>query len=110
MENKLFLTFVALITLIVSVLIVASLGSYSQQSTGIGVNYVVAASKVQAQTPAFDTSNFHDPLKIDNRYYSLKPGSIMTYKGTDEEGNSMRDIITVTNDTKEVQGIRTRVV
>ena len=34
----------------------------------------------------------------------------MTYKGTDEEGNSMRDIITVTNDTKEVQGIPTRVV
>jgi hypothetical protein len=34
----------------------------------------------------------------------------MTYKGTDEEGNSMRDVITVTNDTKEVQGIPTRVV
>ncbi len=110
MENKLILTFVTLITLIVSVLIVASLGSFSQQPTGIGVNYVVAASKVQAQTPALDTSNFHDPLKIDNKYYSLKPGTILTYKGTDEEGNSMRDIVTVTNDTKEVQGIPTRVV
>jgi len=101
---------VTLITLIVSVLIVASLGSFSQQLTGIGVNYVVAASKVQTQTPAFDTSNFHDPLKIDNKYYSLKPGTIMTYKGTDEEGNSMRDIVTITNDTKEIQGIPTRVV
>lgn len=110
MENKLILTFVTLITLTVSVLIVASLGSFSQQLTGIGVNYVDATSKVQTQTPAFDTSNFHDPLKIDNKYYSLKPGTIMTYKGTDEEGNSMRDIITVTNDTKEVQGIPTRVV
>lgn len=110
MENKLILTFVTLITLTVSVLIVASLGSFSQELTGIGVNYVVATSKVQTQTPAFDTSNFHDPLKIDNKYYSLKPGTIMTYKGTDEEGNSMRDIITVTNDTKEVQGIPTRVV
>ena len=110
MENKLILTFVTLITLIVSVLIVASLGSFSQQPTGIGVNYVVAASKVQAQTPAFDKSNFNDPLKIDNKYYFLKPGTIMTYKGTDEEGNSMRDIITVTNDTKQIQGIPTRVV
>src|SRR5437867_8425238 len=98
MENKLILSFVTLITLIVSVLIVASLGSFSQQLTGIGVNYVVAASKVQTQTPAFDPSNFHDPLKIDNKYYSLKPGSVMTYKGTDEEGKSLRDILTVTND------------
>ena len=110
MKSKLILTFTTLVTLIVSVLIVASLGSYSQQQTAIGVNYVVAASNVQTQTPAFDTSNFHDPLKIDNKYYSLKPGTIMTYKGTDEEGNSMRDISTVTNDTKEIQGIPTRVV
>jgi hypothetical protein len=110
MKNKLILTNVPLITVIVSVLIVASLGSHSQPQTGIGVNYVVAASEVQAQTPAFDTSNFHDPLKIDNKYYPLKPGTIMTYKGTDEEGNSMLDIITVTNDTKEIQGISARVV
>jgi len=46
MKNKLILTFVAVITVIVSVLIVASLGSYSQQQTGIGVNYVVATSEV----------------------------------------------------------------
>jgi hypothetical protein len=65
---------------------------------------------VQAALPSFNTSNFYDTLKIDNKYYSLKPGTIMTFKGTDEEGNSMMDIITVTNDTKEVQGIPTRVV
>lgn len=110
MENKLILTFMPLITLIVSVLIVASLGSHNEQQTEVGINYVVATSEVQAQTPAFDTSNFHDPLKIDNKYYPLKPGTVMTYKGTDEEGNSMLDIITVTTDTKEIQGISTRVV
>ena len=33
-------------------------------------------SRVQAQTPVFDKSNFHDPLKIDNKYYSLKPDII----------------------------------
>jgi ABC-type transporter Mla subunit MlaD len=49
MENKLILTFVTLITLIVSVLIVASLGSFSQQPRGIGVNYVVAASTENRQ-------------------------------------------------------------
>jgi hypothetical protein len=66
--------------------------------------------RVQAQTPAFDKANFHDPLKIDNKYYSLKLGTVMIYNGTDEEGKSMRDTITVTNDTKEIQGIPTRVV
>jgi hypothetical protein len=67
-------------------------------------------SRVQAQTPAFDKSNFHDPLKIDNKYYPLKPGTIMSYNGTDEDGKPVQDIVTVTNDTKEVQGIPTRVV
>ena len=66
--------------------------------------------RVQAQTPAFDKLNFHDPLKIDNNYYPLKPGTIMSYNGTDEDGKSVRDIVAVTNDTKEVQGIPTRVV
>jgi hypothetical protein len=66
--------------------------------------------RVQAQTPAFDKSNFHDPLKIDNKYYSLKLGTVTIYNGTDEEGKSMRDTITVTNDMKEIQGIPTRVV
>lgn len=66
--------------------------------------------RVQAQTPTFDKSNFHDPLKIDNKYFSLKPGAIMIYNGTDEEGKSMRDTVTVTNDTKEIQGVTTRVV
>ncbi len=65
---------------------------------------------VQAQTIALDKSNFHDPLKIDNKYFPLKPGTIMIYNGTDEDGKSMSDIFTVTNDTKEIQGIITRVV
>ena len=38
---------------------------------------------VQAQTPAFDKLNFHDPLKIDNKYFSFKPGAIMIYNGYD---------------------------
>ncbi len=63
-----------------------------------------------AQTIAFDKSNFHDPLKIDNKYFPLKPGTVMIYEGTDEDGKSTRDVFTVTNDTKEIQGIATRVV
>ena len=66
--------------------------------------------RLQAQAPAIDKTNFNNPLKIDNKYFPLKPGTIMTYKGTDEDGNAVRDTVTVTNDSKEVQGIPTRVV
>ncbi len=65
---------------------------------------------VQAQTIAFDKSNFHDPLKIDNKYFPLKPGTIMIYNGTDEDGKSFRDVFIVTNETKDIAGISTRVV
>ncbi len=109
MKNKLILTFVAFITVIVSVLIVSSLGCYCQQQTGIGVNYVVAASEVQAQTPAFDTSNFSNPLEINNKYFPLKPGTTMIYEGKNED-EPTRDVFVVTNDTKEIMGITTRIV
>lgn len=66
--------------------------------------------RVQAQIPSFDKTSFHDPLKIDNKYYPLKPGTIMSYNGTDDDGKPIRDIVTVTNDTRDVQGIPTRVV
>lgn len=66
--------------------------------------------RVQAQTPSFDKTIYHDPLKIDNKYYPLKPGTIMSYNGTDDDGKPIRDIVTVTNDTRDVQGIPTRVV
>jgi hypothetical protein len=65
---------------------------------------------VQASAITFNKSNFHDPLKIDNKYFPLKTGTIMIYNGTDEDGKSTSDIFTVTNDTKEIQGITTRVV
>ena len=65
---------------------------------------------VQAQAIAFDKSNFHNPLKIDNKYYPLEVGNVMIYNGTDEDGNPTKDFVTVTNDTKVIQGIATRVV
>jgi len=65
---------------------------------------------VQVSAITFNKSNFHDPLKIDNKYFPLKTGTIMIYNGTDEDGKSTSDIFTVTNDTKEIQGITTRVV
>ena len=58
---------------------------------------------------AFNASNFHNPLTIDNKYLPLKPGTTMISKGT-SEGDPTRDVAVVSNETKEVNGISTRVV
>ena len=58
----------------------------------------------------FNKMNFHNPLKIDNNYFPLEPGTTMIYNGTSEDGEPTRDVFVVTNDTKEILGITTRVV
>ncbi|MEP6576078.1 MAG: hypothetical protein ABJB85_06605 [Nitrososphaerota archaeon] len=67
------------------------------------------ALHVQAASVAFDKSNFHNPLKIDNKYFPLKPGTTMIYNGT-SDGDPTRDLFVVTNDTKQILGILTRVI
>lgn len=62
-----------------------------------------------AAIPTFSKSNFHNPLKIDNKYFLLKPGTIFVYKGT-SDGEPTRDVFTVTNKVKVILGINTRVV
>src|SRR5215467_16072184 len=57
----------------------------------------------------FDKSNFRNPLEIDNKYLPLKPGTTLIYEGKNEDGPT-RDVFAVTNDTKEIMGIPTRVV
>jgi hypothetical protein len=67
------------------------------------------ASPVQAAIPTFSKSNFHNSLKIDNKYFPLKPGTTFVYKGT-SDGEPTRDVFTVTNKVKVILGINTRVV
>ena len=64
---------------------------------------------VQGVTIPFNTSNFHNSLKIDNMYLPLIPGVTMIYNGT-SDGDPTRDVFVVTNDSKEILGITTRVV
>lgn len=64
---------------------------------------------IQAASVVFDKSNFSSPLKIDNKYFPLKPGTTMIYEGKSEE-DPTREVFVVTNDTKEVMGIPTLVV
>lgn len=57
----------------------------------------------------FNVSNFHNPLMIDNKYLPLKPGTTMISNGS-SEGDPTRDVVVVSNETKEVNGITVRVV
>lgn len=70
---------------------------------------VTISLPVQAAIPSFSKSNFHNPLKIDNKYFPLNPGTTFVYKGT-SEGEPTRDVFTVTDKVKEILGINTRVV
>ena len=68
------------------------------------------ALPTQALIPSFDKSNFHNPLNIDNVYFPLTPGTTFIYNGTGEDGESTRNVFTVTDNTKEILDITTRVV
>src|SRR3954454_24063408 len=47
--------------------------------------------------------------KIDNRYYPLRPGTTLTYRGV-KDGKPSRDVFRVTKSTKTIQGVRCVVV
>ena len=61
----------------------------------------------------FDAANFTDPTTIDNPYYPLAPGTRIVLVGEANRGAgelAHRVIITVTDLTKVIDGVRTRVV
>lgn len=59
--------------------------------------------------PAFATSNFSNPVTINNKYYPLVPGTQYTLEGTTIEGTHTVVLI-VTDLTKVINGINTRVL
>ena len=67
------------------------------------------ALPAKAATFTFSKSNFNNPLKIDNNYFPLKPGTTLIYKGT-KDGEPSSDNFQVTNKVKVIQGISTRVI
>lgn len=48
--------------------------------------------------------------EIDNRYWPMTPGTTWVYRETDADGNEQRVVVTVTEATRDVMGIQTRVV
>jgi len=70
---------------------------------------VSGAFPVHAQGISFNTAKFSDPLDIDNPYFPLVPGTTFIYEGTTDH-TSTRDEFVVTNDTKTILGVETRVI
>lgn len=66
--------------------------------------------RLEAEFEAFDNSNFNNSTTIDNEWFPLTPGTQFVYEGaTVEDGESIphRLEFTVTDLTKEIDGVRT---
>ena len=60
-------------------------------------------NNVSEYNPAIDPSKF--VAKVNNPYYSLKPGKSYTFQSKTQEGTE-KNIVTVTNRTNEILGIK----
>jgi hypothetical protein len=65
--------------------------------------------------PEFGAASFTDPLDVDNPHFPLVPGTTYTYEETsvdEETGETVteRVVVDVTNDTRQVFGVTTRVL
>ena len=58
---------------------------------------------------AFNPANFSSPTTIDNTYFPLVPGTTFVSKATNADGCEV-DVTTVTNDTRQIDGVETVVV
>jgi hypothetical protein len=99
------------VALIVAVLAVAACGGgdgNGNGDTGTGGNQSTlpqAGGEPVTLNPADFTT------EITNPYWPMKPGDKWVYKETDAEGSVMRDVVTVTNETKQIaNGVEARVV
>ena len=62
---------------------------------------------------SYDPANFSHPINIDNQYYPMVPGTEWVLEGTANRGSGLQPhqvIITVSDLTKVIHGIATRVI
>jgi hypothetical protein len=62
---------------------------------------------IQSNAPVFDPNNF--VAVVDNTYFPLPVGRTLVYRGT-KDGQTQRDVVTVTNQTKVILGVTATVV
>jgi hypothetical protein len=65
------------------------------------------ASSTSESPPAINPADFS--ADVDNPWFPLQPGSVAVFTGT-KDGKAARNVVTVTDRTKVVDGVTTRVV
>ena len=73
----------------------------------VAIIVVLTACTSGAYNPTIDPADFVN--KIDNQYYSLTPGTTLTYQSETEAGIERNEVI-ITDTTREVLGVTTIVV
>ena len=68
---------------------------------------VSAAASPRTSAPVFDSTNF--VAVVDNTYFPLPVGRTLVYSGI-KDGQTQRDVVTVTNQTKVILGVTATVV
>jgi hypothetical protein len=86
----------------------------------LAASVAMAAVSLAGSTPpeeitanAYDRDNFGNSTRIDNRWFPLRPGTQLVFRGTTIEGEESvphRVIFTVTDLTKEIDGVRSVVL
>ena len=62
-----------------------------------------------AATPAFDPGDFTPGAAVTNAYFPLPVGRTLVYTGI-KDGQTQRDTVTITNETKTILGVQTTVI
>ena len=82
-------------------------GGGATESTAANENSGDAAG--QFPLPNFDPCNYSNDGIVNNPHFTLTPGTTFTYEGETEDGKE-KNIVMVTNETKEILGINATVV
>jgi hypothetical protein len=89
-------------------------GGGSSQSTTQTITVGGTTTETATALPVGDKPFEIDPAdfsnEIDNPYFPITPGKTWIFRETDAEGAKRKVVVAVTNDTKTIMGIETRVV
>lgn len=91
--------------LIALAVLVAGCGSGGGSGGGTGASYPRAGA--ESPLPAIRPADFTGT--VDNAWFPLTPGSVLTYTGA-KDGKAARDVFTVTHETYVVDGVRCVVI
>ena len=85
-------------------------GTRSAGDTAAATTVGAAASPLPQGSEPVELDPAEFTTEIDNPYFPMVPGSRRVFRETDAEGAVRRVVVTVTNTTKTIIGIETRVV